>query len=70
LTQAVPSGQAFPHEPQFSGSTLVLIQIPLQRIVLTGQAGLLAATEKLPIIPKARSIIMYVLLQIIIFQFI
>jgi hypothetical protein len=70
LTQAVPAGQAFPHEPQFSGSTLVLIQVPLQRIVLTGQVGLLAARAELPIIPKARSTRMYVLLQIIIVQFI
>jgi hypothetical protein len=69
LTQAVPAGQAFPHEPQFSRSTL-LIQVPLQRIVPTGQVGLLAARAELPIIPKARSTRMYVILQIIGVKFI
>ncbi len=70
LTQAVPSGQAFPHEPQFSRSTLVSVQVPLQRIVPAGQVGLLAARAELPIIPKARSTRMHVILQIIGVQFI
>jgi hypothetical protein len=66
LTQADPSGQAFPHEPQFSRSTLASVQVPLQRIVPTGQVGLLAARAELPVIPKYRSTRMYILLQIII----
>jgi hypothetical protein len=70
LTQAVPAGQAFPHEPQFSRSTLVSVQVPLQRIVPTGQIGLLAARAELPIIPKARSTRIYVILPIMGVKFI
>lgn len=70
LRQAVPSGQVFPHEPQFSRSTLVSVQVPLQRIVPAGQVRLLAARAELPIIPKARSTRMYVILQIVGVKFI
>jgi hypothetical protein len=42
----------------------------LQRIVPTGQVGLLAARAELPIVPKARSTRMYVILQILRVKFI
>jgi hypothetical protein len=49
--QALLKGQMFPHEPQFSKSILVSVQVPLQMLVPVGQAELLGEAAKLSINP-------------------